>query len=195
MEVPAMRVPAVPQGFTLVELMVSLLVLTLLTALATPSFVDFFERNRVRGAAEAVASLINNARAEAVKNDLDVNVAMTGTGSAWCLGGNAAAAASGGAPAGSANACDCTDSAACLVGGQRMAIERGAYPDVTASTPLASPMLFDSTLGALTPLGTQSLVLTSPHGKYDVAVRVSALGQARLCTPLGRPMMSDLPTC
>lgn len=190
-----MRIASAARGFTLIELMVALLVLVILTGLATPSFVDYFERNRVRGAADAVVSLIADARAEAVKTDLDVSVAMAGTGTAWCLGGNAATAPSGGQPAGAATACDCHDTAACLVGGRRLAIEPGAWPDVSASTALASALVFDGTLGALTPLGNDALVLTSPNGKYDVAVRISALGQARLCTPPGRPTMPDLPPC
>lgn len=190
-----MRSAAPARGFTLVELMVSLLVLTLLTALATPSFVDFFERNRVRGAAEAVAGLVNNARAEAVKNDLDVNIAMTGSGADWCLGGNAAAPPSEGQPAAPAQPCDCTDAGACQVSGRRLAIDPGAYPGVSVSTALASALVFDSTLGALSPLGTRSLVLTSPQGRYDVSVQVGALGQARLCTPPGRPAMSGIPRC
>lgn len=190
-----MRFATTARGFTLVELMVSLAVMALLTALATPSFVDFFERNRVRGAADAVASLINQARAEAVKNDLDVNIAMTGSGTAWCLGGNAAAPPSEGQPAADALACDCTDAGACLVGGRRLAIDPGAYPDVRVSVALAPALVFDGTLGALSPLGTQSLVLTSPQGRYDVAVQVGALGQARLCTPAGRPTMSGIRSC
>lgn len=187
------------QGFTLIELMVSLLVLAILATVATPSFVDFFERNRVRGAADAVVSLIANARAEAVRTDLDVNVALRGGAVDWCVGGNAAAAPAGGQPAGAAVACDCADAAAppgtCFVGGQRLAVERGAHPGVTVTTLPTADLVFDSTLGALTPLGTQSLVLTSPSGKYDVAVLVSALGQARLCTPAGAPTMSDVPSC
>ena len=57
-----MRYARERQGFTLIELMISLLVLAILAALATPSFADFFERNRVRGAADDVVSLISNAR-------------------------------------------------------------------------------------------------------------------------------------
>lgn len=190
-----MRHASTPRGFTLVELMVSLAVLAILTALATPSFADFFERYRVRGAADSVVSLIASARAEAVKNDLDVNVAMAGSGAAWCLGGNAAAAPAGGQPAGTAVACDCNNAGACLVGGHRLAIEPGAHPDVTVSTALGAAMVFDGTLGALTPLGARSMVLTSPSGKYDLAVQVSALGQARLCTPAGKPVMSGIPSC
>lgn len=190
-----MRHAPTQRGFTLVELMVSLAVLAILTAMATPSFVDFFDRGRVRGAADSVVSLIASARAEAVKNDLDVNVAMAGSGTAWCLGGNAAAAAAGGQPAGAAVACDCTDTGACLVSGQRLAIEPGAHPDVSVRTALGAALVFDGTLGALTPLGAHSLVLTSPSGRYDVAVQVSTLGQARLCTPVNKPAMSGIPSC
>jgi len=184
-----------PEGFTLIELMVSLLVLVILAAVATPSFADLFDRKRVLGAADAVVGLIGNARVEAVKNDLDVNVAMTGAGTAWCVGGNAATAPSGGQPAGAAVACDCTDTAACLVSGQRLVVASGDYQDVSVGTALGAAMVFDSTLGALTPLGTRSLVLTSPSGRYDVAVLVSAQGLARLCTPPGKPTMSDIPSC
>ena len=183
------------RGFTLVELMVSLAVLALLTALATPSFADFFERSRVRAAGDDIVSLVGNARAEAVKNDLDVSIAMRGAGTSWCLGANAAAATSGGAPAGAAPACDCTDPGACQVGGQRLVVASGDYGDVSVRTALASDLFFDSTLGALAPLGTGVLTLTSPSGKYDVSVQVGALGQARLCTPPGRPTMSEMPSC
>jgi len=190
-----MRHPRGQRGFTLVELMISLLVLAILAALATPSFTDFFERNRVRGAADEVVSLISNARAESVKNDLDVSIAMRGSGTAWCLGANAAAAAVGGAPAGPASPCDCTDASACQVGGQRLVVASGDYRDVSVRTALASDLFFDSTLGALAPLGTGVLTLTSPHGKYDVSVQVGALGQARLCTPPDKPAMSEMPSC
>lgn len=184
-------------GVTLVELMVSLAVLAVLAAAAVPSFIDFLDRNRVAGAAEAVVSLVSNARAEAVKNDLDVSVAMAGSGAAWCMGAAAAAPARHGQPAGSADACDCVDPAdatECIVAGQRLAIEVGAYPDVQVG-PLPATLTFDRTLGAITPLGSRSVVLTSPRGKYDVAVEVNSLGQARLCTPDGKPSMSSLAPC
>lgn len=191
----ALQLHASPRrGFTLIELMVSLLVLAILATVATPSFMDFFERNRVRGAADAVASLVAGARAEAVRSDVDVIVSMTGSGTTWCLGGNAAAAPTGGQPAGAAVACDCTEATACLAGGQRLVVASTDYRDVSVRTAPAA-MVFDGMLGALTPLGTRSVVLGSPRGKYDVAVQVGALGQTRLCTPAGRPTMSGIAPC
>ena len=58
-----MRSPRKPLllGVTLVELMVSLAVLAILATVAVPSFVDFLDKNRVRGAADAVVSLVSSA--------------------------------------------------------------------------------------------------------------------------------------
>jgi type IV fimbrial biogenesis protein FimT len=181
-------------GFTLIELMVALGVLAVVMIAAAPSFADFIDKNRLRAAAEGAISLISNARAEAVKNDLDVSIAMTGSGADWCMGANAAVVPTGGNPAAAAASCNCTDSTACLVSGQRAAIDVGAYPEVLVG-PLPAALTFDGNLGAIVPLGTRSLTLTSPTGKYDVTVEVNALGQAHLCVPTGKPVIAGVPSC
>lgn len=181
-------------GFTLVELMVTLAVMAIVLAAAAPSFADFFDKYRLRGAADAVVSMVSNARAEAVKMDQDVNVAFTGSGTAWCVGASAAGTPTGGNRAGAASACDCTDTSACLVSGQRMAIEPDAFPDVAIGT-LPAAMVFDSKLGTVAPLGDRAVTLTSPKGKYDVQVQVNALGQARTCVPGTKPVIAGIPTC
>jgi len=174
--------------------MVTLAVMAILTTAAVPSFVDFFERNRVRGAADGVISVVSDARAEAVKNALDVNLSMAGSGTAWCIGGNAALPPAGGNPAGAAAPCDCTDTDACLVSGQRLAVDVGAFPGVGVGA-LPAALAFDHTLGVVSPMGSRTVVLTSPRGKYDIAVQVNALGQARMCTPAGSPTMSGVAPC
>jgi len=181
-------------GVTLVELMVTLGVLGILLTLAVPSFVDYYDRSAVRGAADGVISLISDARAEAVKNDLDVNIAMTGSGGAWCLGANAASAPSGGNPAAGATACDCSDTSQCFVSGQHLILAASEYPGVQAGAAIA-PMTFDSRLGVMSSFSNGSLTLTSPRGKYDLAVQVNPLGQARLCVPLNKPLIVGVPSC
>src|SRR6476469_9629278 len=96
-------------GFTLVELMVTLSVLAIVLVASVPSFIDFFDKNRVRGAADGVISLISSARAQALETGLDVNIAVTGSGTSWCFGANGAAPPSGGNPAAAAVSCDCTN--------------------------------------------------------------------------------------
>jgi type IV fimbrial biogenesis protein FimT len=190
----ALRHASRKSGFTLIELMVTLAVIAIVLVAATPSFMDFFDKNRVRGAADGVISLLGNARSEAVRTDLDVNVAFTGSGSAWCVGANSAAAPSGGNEAGAASACDCTDVAACLVSGKRSAIDVGAYPDVTIGS-LPASITFDSKLGAIVPVGTRTVTLTSPKGMYDLTVEVNALGQARLCVPATKRAIAGVAAC
>jgi type IV fimbrial biogenesis protein FimT len=181
-------------GFTLVELMVTLAVMAIVLVAGVPSFIDFFDKNRVRGAADGVISLVSNARAESVKTDLDVNVAFTGSGTAWCVGANAATPPSGGNEAGAAGACDCTVTTECLVSGARSAINVSAYPGVSIGT-LPAALIFDSKLGAITPLGVRSVTLTSPRGKYDLRVEINSLGQARLCVPATKPVIAGVSAC
>lgn len=181
-------------GFTLVECMVTLAVLVVLVTVAVPSFVDFFDRHAVRGAADGIASLISDARAEAVRNDRDVSVAMAGGGAAWCVGANSAAAPSGGAPVAAAGICNCTDSTQCQVSGQHFALDAGAYPGVRITSAM-EPLTFDRQMGVVAPFGVRNLTLTSPRGKYDVAVEVNSLGQARVCVPPGKPSMMGVPSC
>ena len=183
-------------GFTLIELMVALLVLLTLAAIAVPSFRDFFERGKVRGAAEDLVSTISQARAEAVKRDIDVSIAFAGGGTSWCMGGMSPNPPTGGARAAAAQACNCDDDTpiACTIGGEPYKVLSSTHPEIAISG-LPGTMIFDSNLGTLSNLAAPEVTLTSPTGKYDVRVEVNALGQARACTPDGKPTMSSLPAC
>lgn len=179
------------RGFTLIELVVTMVVLAILVMAAQPSLRDFFDRYRLRGAGDALISLIGSARAEAVKTDLDVNISFTGSGTSWCAGANAATPPTGGAQAGVAGTCDCTNTAQCRVAGQRSVVS-GSNGVAIGTLPTA--FVLDSKLGTIVPLGTRSVRLTSPDNVYTMDVRVTALGQARLCTPSG-PSMAGVPSC
>lgn len=96
-----------PKGFTLIELMVSIAVLSILLIMAIPSFVDFKERVAVRGAGDQMVSFWANAKLEAVKRDQPVTVSIRTSGADMCLGASTTAALCNCfAPAGSATTCD-----------------------------------------------------------------------------------------
>ena len=181
-------------GVTLIELLAVITVLVVLVMIAVPSFTDFFDRHRVRGAAEDIASMISDARAEGVKNDLDVSIVATGSGTAWCIGGNAAAAPTGGNPAGTAADCDCSDASQCRISGQRFAVDSTNYEGVSIGA-LPASLTFNSTMGVIVPLGTRDFLLTSASGKYEVTVQVNALGQPRACTATDKPQMTGVAVC
>lgn len=181
-------------GFTLVELMVTIAVLSIGLAAATPSFVDFIDKARVRGAADGVVDMIGQTRAEAVKLDRNISIAFKGSGTAWCVGANSAAEPTGGNPVLGATACDCTVATACYVAGQRSVIDGSASNGVSLAA-LPADFAIDSKLGVISPLSTRAITLTSPKGKYDLTVQINALGQARLCRPGTKPTISGIATC
>jgi len=182
-------------GFTLIELMVTLGVVAIVLAAAAPSFADFLDRYRLRGAVDDVVSVISNARAASVKSDRDVSISLEGSNSsAWCLGANAAVDPAAGNPVSPAVACDCTDTTQCLVGGERMAVDVGQEGQVSVDD-LTNPITFDSKLGLKEPRAPSTATFTSPHGKYDVSVTVNALGQASVCTPTGKPAITGIASC
>ena len=186
-------------GFTLLELMVAVAVFCVLTALAVPSFKTYFEKSRVRGAADDVVTVIANARQAAVKFDRNVSVATTGTGATWCLGAREAAKPAPGDQAAAAADCDCSAASptTCLVEGQEQLVGNGNHPGVTLSSP-ASSLTFDGRLGIRNDANTgnadaSSFDLTSESGRYTLTVAVSPLGQASVCSKYGNIL--GYPSC
>lgn len=187
------------KGFTLIELMVTVAVLAILMAIAAPAFNDFFQRYRLRGAADDVTSLLANARAEAVARNRHVAIVFSGSGAAWCVGATAGNAP---ATAGQATALNgaavttptCTCSNDCRIGDRVMERQGASYSGVSMG---AAPSSFTfNPLNGSIPTGTAPAVtFTSPNGTYSLALRVSPLGRGRLCVPNGSPTMAGFQSC
>lgn len=182
------------RGFTLIELMVTVAVLAILMTLAAPSFADFFQRYRLRGAADDVASLLVTARTEAMTRNRDVSVVFKGSDAAWCVGAIMAAEPTTlGDAVGAAPDCNCTGD--CMIGGRVTEAHGSDYAGVARVVTPAS-FVFDRLTGAVSPLsaaGTTSF--KSPNQKYTLAVDVSPLGRGQLCVPDGEPAMAGFPAC
>lgn len=71
-------------GFTLIELMVTVAMLAVLAALATPSFRELIEAQRLRDTAFGLVSDLTLARSEAIKRG--GNVALRPVANAWAGG-------------------------------------------------------------------------------------------------------------
>jgi type IV fimbrial biogenesis protein FimT len=172
------------QGFTLIELMVTLVLLGVLVTIAAPSFQGMRDRLRIRAAAEAVYSHLEFARSESIKEYRTLFVCiMPGDGSTsadWCLGIS------------NATGCDCMTAGSCQFGAAGSLLERtlesSAFEGVTLSANLAEIRL-DGTRGLSSSTGT--ITLTSAGGLV-VKVIQSRLGRTRHCSddPLGYPSCS-----
>lgn len=79
------------RGFTLIELIITILVAAILTAIAVPAFDSFVKNDRDSAQVNSLAYSMNYARSEAVKRDLAVSVCpsldgLNCNGAAWASG-------------------------------------------------------------------------------------------------------------
>jgi type IV fimbrial biogenesis protein FimT len=194
-------------GFTLIELMVTIIVAAVLVSLAVPGFRDLIEKSRLRGATDDIVNLLNASRASAVKLGLDVNASVKiASATSWCAGAVSATdplsnTSTIGQAANSAAACDCTSSTACTISGlgklagQKLVVSSDSYSGVKLSSDNANVILngnggliFNSKLGALefsALANIDALTVTSSSGKYKTQITVSPLGQTNVCTSSG----------
>ena len=75
-------------GFTLVELMITLVILVILITLAAPSFVDLIRSNRIATQTNLFTTALALARSEAVSRNLSVYVCKSNTGKTCDSGAN-----------------------------------------------------------------------------------------------------------
>lgn len=66
------------RGFTIVEVMITLVVLGVLITFGAPEFIAFLQNQKTRAAADAVLNGLQVARAEAVQRNLAVQFKLTG---------------------------------------------------------------------------------------------------------------------
>lgn len=184
------------RGFTLVELMVAVAVFVILTVIAVPSFATYFDKSRVRGAADSIINQVVQARQVAVKYDRDVSLATTGSGGTWCMGAKEAASPAVGAQAGVPVACDCATAAtSCLVDARQMVVDSSDHDGITLTSP-AAEVVFDGRMGMLQgnlSADARSFDLTSKSGRYTLTVSISPLGQATVCSKSGNIL--GYPSC
>lgn len=199
-----------PRGFTLIELMVTLVVLTVLVTLAVPSFSDYMEKARVRGAADQVTNLLARARQAAIKSNLPIGVAaLQKSGGGWCVGARQPTEPTAWQLRPStASACACdTASNLCMVEDELLLVDNGNLGGARAPTVSITGFDFSYSpkLGGVSANGApnkvflqtaqSSMDITSPNGRYVVRVVVTPLGQSYTCIPAGKPPFFSYRDC
>ncbi|MEO7066249.1 MAG: GspH/FimT family pseudopilin [Rhodanobacter sp.] len=77
------------RGFTLIELMVTLVIMAILVAFALPNFRDLLRRNQVASASNALLASLSYARTEAITRGQLVSICPSSDGEACTAGGTA----------------------------------------------------------------------------------------------------------
>lgn len=178
-------------GFTLIELMVTLAVAVIFMLMAVPSFAGLKQRSAIRGAADQMLTFWDEARFEAVKRNQLVKVGVQkNAAGAFCFG---AATTTNEADAA---VCDCMMSTATLSDDcdvARYPADQGEWNGATLSgvtlggtTDLAAikPAVIEPRRTSLTEpadMGTISLSAAPGQAAYKINLYVDQLGRGLLC--------------
>jgi len=169
-------VPRRARGFTLVELLVVMAVAAVLLMLAVPSFGTQIARNRVEGAATALATDLQYARSESVARNAQVGV-IRGTGcyAVYVVGTTAAT--------------DCTSLGTGATEIKRVTLDSVTVAWNAGAANAAAFVEFDPVRGmASSATGADrsgSFTLGSSVGAWQLLVDVSPFGRVKTCSPSG----------
>jgi type IV fimbrial biogenesis protein FimT len=181
---PRGRLPKLSRhrGFSLIEVMMSLVLMGIGMALALPSYRDMVEKRQITNGAEQLASFINTAQGVAMKTNQVVTVSYSWSDEdEWCIG-----AVSG------EDECDCTvtDTSAedyCQIASQPFVLDNSHAANrelVYAMSDNGDGLYaFDPIRGLLTELNDSLTVeLRSPNEQFRLNLQVNNTGRVTLCS-------------
>lgn len=160
-------------GVTLIELLVTVVVLGILATVAVPSFSNFLDKQRILGAAQSVTNFIKLARTESLKTSSSSIFVVDNTSSGWCVGITTASGAA---------SCDCFALSSCTVNGQLQAVTNENFPNVVMDTPVVgstTTAAFESVRGTIS--SPTPVVEFSNTTGGDLTITSTLLGSTSTC--------------
>ena len=180
-------------GFTLTELVVTIVVFAVLAVVSIPSFVELRERNSLRGVADNFAAPVGLAKQEAIKRGEMVRVEFHAVGDAVCAGAIVVADDED-------EGCDCSEDACDVIAFPEEAGDVGPLRRVTLTGGVAfgedgDGFVIDPRTGTLFDVGdTGGFTLATAAG-YQVRLDVNAMARVTACVPDGAETLAGVPAC
>lgn len=168
------------RGFTLIELMMTVVLLAVGAALAIPSYRAMVEKRQLTNAAEQLVSFVNVTQSIASRTNEVVTVSFNRDGNDdWCIGATMGA-----------NACDCeetdpTDSDYCEIDSQPFVLNESLASEADLMHSIAGDGSYsiDPVRGLLTDLNDSlTMEMQTKSGDYRLNLMVSSTGQVILCS-------------
>lgn len=170
------------EGFTLVELLIVIAILSIIAVTAVPSYQDTLERNRIKEAAEALQADLQLAHTEAVKRSANITInRSTGSNGAWCYGFNDNLTV----------ACDCTQTDKTQT--NYCALKRimgSSYSGTNLSSASADNIAFNFRRGTANPSNT-----CFSTDNYKLRVVVANTGRVTICSNSGASHVPGYDNC
>jgi type IV fimbrial biogenesis protein FimT len=170
------------RGLTVVELLVSMAVVTVLLAIAVPSFSDMLDASRLRGAEDNLTAYLRFAKAESTKRNRSISLTLQANadGSDWCYGLSEDAD------------CDCFSSGSCVYDGVERVAQDDDYGGVQITITVSHGRFsFQPKRNTVT---AGSVTFIAANGKQLKTV-VSGYGRIRHCSPPGDVYLPGFPEC
>ncbi len=179
-----MRKPASYHGFTLLELLITLSVLSILMGVGVSSYRSLFADNQLKGAAESVYSVLNYARSEAIKRGKEVALSVKpATEGKWCVG----------LAVDPLDSCDCSqdtcklDSVPVVFAGtefSKVSLDATDFANFATARHLKTTATFDPIRGLAERHGKSGEIKLTADGK-TLKVTLNKLGSVDICVKSG----------
>ncbi|WP_051906665.1 GspH/FimT family pseudopilin [Methylomarinum vadi] len=166
-------------GFTLLEAIIVVAIISIVAVFAIPAYQNTVERNRLKQAVESFKSDLQLARTKAIKRSQNILITRTaGNAGAWCYGLTAKAA------------CDCTQTNASAADFCEIKRVSGNDFDSTNLISASGNSSFDFRRGTI---GANGVSFSTDN--YTARVVFSSVGRVRICTPAGTTGLPTYPGC